>query len=286
MQERQKNNRPQRLWIIVLFALATVLLSGCDNSVSILDRDLGVYSVYGSLNIHENVNYIRIKDLNARLVKDSTRSIDATVTLKNLQKGTSEVLKDTVVQFDNLYTHNFRSTMEITPATTYRVTIEHPNKETVRATATTPRIADTSVEPKHADCETPITVTFAPVRDPNDLDVAIGIQRSGGMRWVFSFHASPSTDASDDTVHLSFTPLNVLDAIFKLNPNRADHPVWCHELDSDEITIRYTHYGPDFFGNTPSDSLNVPGGIGRFGGMYDDSFSFPIDTTNICAPFC
>lgn len=284
MQERLKSNRPLRLWAIVFLALSTGLISGCDNSVNILDRDSGSYSVYGALNVHEDVNYIRIKDLNAPLVEDSTRTFEATVSLENLQTGTSEVLKDTTVQFENVYTHNFRSTLEITPATKYRVTVEHPNGRTTQATATTPRIAETSVEPKHADCETPITITFEPVQDPNDLDVTIGIKRSGKMRWISSFHPSPGN--GDDAAHLSFTPLNVLDAIFKLNLNKPDHPVWCHQLDSDEMTIRYTHYGPDFFGDTPSDSLNVPGGVGRFGGMYDDSFSFTIDTTNICAPFC
>lgn len=276
---------PRSILALVLLVSVVVLFPGCDNSVNILDRDTGLYSIYGALDIYADVNHIRVKNLNTPLVGDSTRTIGATVTLKNLRTGTSEILRDSIIQFENVYTHNFRTTLEIMPDTEYRITIEHSDGRTARATATTPHIAETDAVPEGEDCETPIRVQFEPVASPNAIEAELGFDYGGLQHWTPVFKTR-SSDSNPDLVFLQFTPKQLLDAVFKPDSPLGGKEVWCHELDNNKIYARYTHFGPDFGGDTPSDSLNVPGGIGVFGGFYEDSFSFPIDTTNVCAPFC
>lgn len=285
MLARSERHRPLLGLAVLLAASFGLLVSGCDNSVTILDRDTGLYSVYGALDINAETNYIRVKNLNTPLVADSTRTLEATVTLENRRTGTSMVLEDSVVQFEGVYTHNFRTTMDITPDTEYQVTVEHPAGRTAQATATTPPVAETDVNPRGEPCETPIRIAFEPVASPSQLDPEIGFDFGGMQRWTPAFR--PRADESNpDRVFVQFTPKQLLDAVFKPESPLGGQEVWCHELDSNELYVRYTHLGPDFGADTPSDSLNVPGGIGQFGGFYEDSFSFQIDTVNVCAPFC
>ena len=269
----------------VLLLGVPVLVAGCDNSVDILDRDTGLYSVYGALDINAEINSIRVKNLNTPLVDDSTRTLDATVTLENRRTGTSQVLKDSIVQFENVYTHNFRTTMPINPDTKYRLTVKHPDGRTAQATATTPPLAETNVNPRGKACETPIRIAFEPVASPKNLEPEIGFEIDGQRRWTPAFRPR-SNESNADLVFVQFTPKQLLDAVFKPDSPLGGQEVWCHELDSNTLFVRYTHLGPDFSGDTPSDSLNVPGGLGQFGGYYEDSFTFKIDTMNVCAPFC
>lgn len=275
---------PLGLAILLIVAVAS-LISGCENNISVLDQETGLYSVYGALDINADTNYIRVRNLNTPLVGDSTRTLEATVTFENSRTGTSMVLEDSIVQFEGVYTHNFRTTADITPNTEYRVTVEHPDGRTAQATATTPAIAKTSVDPRGGDCETPIRITFDPVASAGQLDPELGFNYGGTRRWTPTFRPQ-TTGVAPGQVFLQFTPKQLLDAVFKPDSPFGGKEVWCHELDSEDLYVRYTHFGPDFSEDSSSDSLNVPGGIGQFGGFYEDSFEFEIDTANVCAPFC
>lgn len=134
------------------------------------------------LDIYENPNYIRIHDLNIPLTEDSTKTNDATVTLENINENTTEILQDSIIQFDEVYTHNFKTSMDITSETSYQLTIERTDGRAITATATTPRIADTDVEPTGENCVTTITtikLIFKPVIDRHHLEASIGFDYHG-----------------------------------------------------------------------------------------------------------
>lgn len=265
---------------VIYFIVFTAVISGCDNTMDPFDEEKGLYSIYGYLDLNEEVNYIRVKDLNKPLPTDSTDTIDATVILENLNNNTKEILQDTLVQFNDIYTHNFRTAMEITPGTSYQITVERSDGKSVTATATTPHVADVSLEPTGQDCITPIEMTFKPVSGRYDLDLSIGFDYNEIRYWV-----SPDADHfEEELVIFRFTPLNILDKIF-YPPGPDSERVWCHMLDHDNLFVRYTHYGPDFE-DTGSDSLDIPGETVKFGALYEDSFSFPIDLVQICPPLC
>ncbi len=279
----------------VLVFLSLVFLffnSGCENALQPLDRDNGVYSIYGILDLKKEENFVRVKDLNRTLLEDTAGTIDATVVIEDLQTGNSDVMQDSIVTFDGVKTHNFYTGMEILPDTRYRVSVERSDGRTVTAEAITPSIANTDVDPVMETCKTPIYVTFNPVEDRNDLGLSAGFNFKGKLHWV-SLREDIATgpgdiDKSEKTEIFSFTPKSILD-LFTGNTglfSSGAEELWCHQLDNDQFYIRYTHYGPDFFDNTTSDSLQIPGGTGRFGALYNDTLNFKIDTTNICKPNC
>lgn len=258
-----------------------LLLGGCDNSLSPFNRTDGFYSIYGHLDLYEAHNYIRVKDLNSPLRGDSTRKFPGTVTFENLDTGNSEVMEDTVIRFDDVYAHNFRTSLPMRPGDRYRVRAESPSGETAYAAATAPRIAGREVKPTGENCVTPIRMAFRPVESHTNLSVEIGIEYNNKRFW-----ATGTTHEGDEPgetlVSMSpitqiFTPQIVIDNALE----GLDLEVECYMLDTVRLYVRYTHYGPDFFEKIESDSLDIPGGIGRFGALYRDSFSFVIDTTRV-----
>lgn len=259
--------------------------SGCDNSLDPLDEERGVYSIYGYLNIYEDINYIRVKNLNTSLQQDTTDQIDAEVTFENLDSGLTETLEDTIVEFEGIKTHNFKTTIDIKPETKYRVEVERSDGRTTSATATAPPIAKTDVNPVGANCTTPVDISFEPVQNQLALKVDIGFDYNNTTYWVRSNRFI--TD-SEDKITISVTPFRILEEVFAVPPapnnSYQEGEVFCHELNSDIFKVHYSHYGPDLFTNTISDTLRIPGGTGRFGALYKDSFSFKIDTTPLCPP--
>lgn len=256
--------------------LLLLLSSGCDNSMNAFDEEEGLYSIYGYLDLHEDINYIRIKDINETL-QDSDGVIDAKVTFENLDNSTSEILQDTVVEFDGVKTHNFRTTLDINPDTEYRVTAERSDGKTASATAITPYIAETSVNPMGENCSTTVNIDFEPVRSKNSLWVDVGFYYNQDLFWV---PINTLLIEIGNKVNATFTPMMLINEAFE------GETIYCFELSDDTFEVRYTHYGPGIYEEAVSDSIGIPGGSGRFGAFYKDSFSFPIDTTGICPPSC
>lgn len=277
------------VYLVLVFSL---LFAGCDNSIQPLDREKGVYSIYGTLNLKKDKNFVRVKDLNRTLLEDTSGTIDAKVSIEDLQTGEMDIMRDSIVSFEGVKTHNFYTDMDISPDTRYRVSVERSDGRTVFAEAETPSLARTNVEPVMEDCLTPINVSFTPVEKRNNLGLIFGFNYDGEIKWV-PFRESLSSgpgelDNDTNTVIFTFTPKNILDTFTGANNffSSDAEGIWCHQLDDDNFYVRYTHYGPDSFANTTSDSLQIPGGTGRLISLYVETFSFRIDTVNICKPNC
>lgn len=258
-----------------LTVLLFVLVS-CDNSIYPFNEEKGLYSIYGYLDLYEDVNHIRVKDLNKTLIQDTINAIDAEVTFKNLKKGATQVLEDTVVKFDGVKTHNFFTTMGINPNTEYQVSVKTSDEKAITATTTTPYIADTHVHPMGANCTTQVQINFEPVRSQFALRVELGFYYKQKLFWL---RAHNYKYENENGVNIFFTP-------YKLLNDRFEESLVCEELSDDLIDVRYTHYGPDLYGTAVSDVFEIPGGVGRFGAYYNDTFSFPIDTLSLCPPYC
>lgn len=287
-------NFPKSIWVYLALFFC-MFYGGCDNSIQPLDRQNGVFSIYGILDLREDVNFVRVKDLNRTLLQDTAGTIDATVVIEDLQNGNSDVMQDSIVAFDGVKTHNFYTGMDILPDTRYRVSVERSDGRTVSVEAETPSRARTNVEPVMEDCLTRIRVTFSPIRSRNNLSLTFGFNYKG-QRWWVNPRANSLGDPSDfieddDIQDYSFTPKSILDLY---PPGSGDSPfeedngieIWCHQLDNDQFYIRYTHFGPGFPESSTSDSLEIPGGAGRLGALYTDTLNFQIDTLNICKPNC
>jgi len=232
----------------IVLLLPLLIIVGCENRVEVLDRSKGSFSVYGGLNLFSDTNYVRVKDLNQPLTDDSTRRLDATVTLTNLSTGTSQTLVDSVRTFDGVNTHNFRTTLDIEPQTSYRVTVEDDSRRT-QETTIAPQIATVDAGPTGRVCNVPIRITFDGVEDPENLEVAVGVEYRGRERWTFP--GEPDDVEGEDQVSVEFMPIRILDGIFQqCGPFGSLREVWCHDLSRNDLLIRYTHFGEEPEANT------------------------------------
>lgn len=260
--------------------IAGLLIAGCDNSLQPLNTEKGIYSIYGFIDVNADVNYIRIKDMNIPLVDDTTQTIDAAVTLTDLNTGASQVLQDSVVQFANVSTHNFRTTMDIQPETTYRIRVEGSDGRSVSATTTTPGIAQYNAEPTGEQCDTPITIRFEPVDEETLIILRLTFMLGGQQFGAQQLLQAPVTGEYNGILTHRFSPLQLI------RDSVNDSDLHCWSMDTEYIEARYIHFGPDYeFGgeSNVSDSLTVPGGAGQFVGLLRNSFSIRIDTTEISA---
>lgn len=280
------------VYLALVFCL---FFAGCDNTIQPLDRENGVYSIYGALDLREDVNFVRVKDLNRTLLEDTSGTIDAIVVIEDLQSGDTDVMQDSIVSFEGVKTHNFYTAMDILPETRFRVSVERSDGRTVSAETITPSFAQTNVDPVMEDCLTRINVTFTPVQNRTSLSLRFGFNYEG-QRWWVNPRANVLGNPSDfgsggDSQTYSFTPKTIIDLY---PPGEGDNPfdnddgieLWCHQLDNGQFYIRYTHYSQDYFDTTTSDSLQIPKGTGRLISLYKDTLNFRIDTVNVCKPNC
>ncbi len=264
--------------------LPLLFIASCENSIDPLDEERGIYSIYGAINMNSDVNYIRVRDLNVPIRDGEIVDFNAEVTLQNLYSSDLEILKDTLVEFDGIYVWNFESTMPIEPETKFEVAVENPEGVRVSATATTPNFASAAVLSDMPDCTTSVEIDIGPILSGN-IQAEIGFRWLGRIHWVsytpqnVPIDFPKQTEMDERTLEIRVTPLSVM-------TQALDEPRWCHELESELFYYRYTHYGPDFFDETISDTLDIPGGSGNLGAFYDQQGTFRIDTAKVCQPFC
>lgn len=260
------------VYIFHLILIVSTLFLGmqaCDTGIDGLNEEKGIYSIYGYLDMKKDTNFVRVKNLNTPLTATSSDSIDAKVTLKNLVTGNTSILKDSVIDFDGVKTHNFMTTMNLQPDTEYQLKVQRSDGRSLSATASTPYLANRELKPSNPVCEGPTELVFEPVRDKFALDLKISFLYEGQRYWV---NANNRLEEKGDGVVASFWFENIVKAPF------SPELVFCNELSSDIFTIQYYHYGPDLFEDNVSDSINIPGGAGRFGAFYKESFTVQVDT--------
>lgn len=281
-------------WCVLLFA---VLLAGggCENSIEPFSGK-GRYAIYGYVSPSSDLQSIRVKPLPIPITKIDSNSLDATVTLANLTDGTSEVLKDSIVTFEDegstVLTHNFWTDTPVLPGTKYRVSIEGPDGSVTRATATTPERREGEVSPKHGTCLDNFTVDFRHI-DARRLWRTV-LEVKYREEW-HEITMEEIGETEEGTLALTFNPERVLKGLipFQQLPEGRNSRCWyaprCSELESDTIAVRFTYLGPDWYGDIPEDSVRydplrsyfVTNGLGFFGALGRAQTSVSVDTTEI-----
>lgn len=257
-------------WFFVALIGIGTLLSGCDNTLDPFAEDTGLYSIYGYLSFSGS-NFIRVKDLNTPPTSDSTRSLDATVRLENLETGTTETLIDSVVVFDGVYTHNFRMKQPVVRGATYRLTVERADGRRTRATATMPR-GTLDVEPSPSDtvdCSGEVLLHLRNARKLSTVTLSVAVSWEDSIHWADQGTVDQATGFVPWRIVQQALPNHVLNTI-------DDREAYCTLLDEHEFRIAYTHYGPDW----PADSVltdptasRIENGLGVFGGFRRDTLS-------------
>ena len=272
--------------------LALFILKSCEQNFDPFEDGEAAFSVYGSLSIDQTPNYIRIKDLHEAFIEDSTYSYNYDVTFENLTNDTTYALRDTIIDFGGLKTHNLILDDLLKPKRKYRITIENDDGAKTQSIATTPGIAEPEVIPEGAGCYDTIQIRFENVVKPEQLHVELGFPFDEG---IYRAHISGSFsefhhNEEKNVWYIEGTMRNLLKYAF---PPTGDGPpcsqppaVWCWNLDSDEIQVDYYHLGPEWESEyrveesrSPIEAPDVDGGLGFFGAYAKGSFSFRIDTT-------
>lgn len=287
--------RPMKLW--VRLAAIVILLGGCDTTIDPVRED--TLSVYGYLSTTADRQFIRVKPLDEPLRSDANRDVDVTVTLQNVDTGTTHHLRDSVIVFvdegDSLVTHNFWTDADIAPETTYRLTVERDGEVVTTAKTTTPTSVVPKTLPQEGNCLTQFRVRF-------DNEPWGPIRLQGAFAYDGQRHRVPiDTDLqtpSRAAPYVEFVPeSDLLDARIPgkdritvlFGPDLL--PPRCLELDSDTIRVRYVYASPnwhefDVEGSDPTDFIQyvenaqVKNGQGFFGALHRGQVAVTVDTSD------
>lgn len=279
-----------RSLFLILFLVVTLI--GCgERTINPYEDDEGIFSIYGALDVGENPNVIRIRNLSEPLQTNSSFPLDATVTFKNLQTGSETVLNDSIVHFPAGRTHNFILNENLETDSQYQVTVERSDGAISQAIVTTPGLTEVSYTPLDIFyCEEPMQIQFDNVEPPEFIKMEVGVLYQGKEHWApVDLVGEFEYDINQDMMVMDIRPRNLLVNIF--TPPLPDIPnfntyllfptVLCDELDRELFMFRYTHFGPDWDEvlvdeETPIDIETgfVENGLGFLGAYRRGSFSF------------
>lgn len=262
-------------WLCIL---ACIPISGCDNTFEPLDKETGVYAIYGALDLDEGRNYIRVRDLNAPFTAEATWELDAGVVFENLETGVKTTLESERKEYDGVYLHNFVVDQEILPNTNYRLTSTRSDGIEVSVSTLTPSRPVLSASPTEANCYQPITVTFS---------------STNGGKIVYTLHFEleeikfktpivlKEKDDNPGSISFTFTPID------ELRTYRAS----CFEMKGTNFDLYYTYYSEDLYQYeeipTMRDPFNIFQSTQVLGAFFRaPPFSIPIDTSKVCPQEC
>lgn len=281
---------PVFVTLFLAFAMANL---SCEEDFEAFEGDSYPFSIYGYITPDYRTNYIRVQDLTSPLIADSTAELDATVLLENVETGNETVLEDSVVQFEDVYFHNFVVRKSIEFDHKYRLTIQQDDGPNTTTTATTPRKTTNSSYTPVDRCDVNRTFTIDNVADKRNLDeVLIGYHIDGMKRW-FEVPDGDIYESEPNTFSFSYEPMDIIN--MHLNEEDYDDDEWefieneCYEMANDRFVIQYTVLSDDWFGQdirpiNPLETKDIDGGLGLFGGLYEDEFEVEIDTMEL--PYC
>ena len=266
-------------------------LFSCENSLDPLDKETGLYSVYGAFNLREQTNFIRVRELNTPFTEAGTSVIDAKVTVKVLEDEEELELEGEVVKYFDLFHHNFEYAEQAAPNTSYQLTVERSDGASVSLRMTTPTIPSPTTAPVNQKCNFPVTFELEPVEGstaviylgyPVGVDSVQNISDRTEWRWGPKYVFGPNGNEQPRTVSFTFSPFYELREILPFrNPNNL-----CYEtLTTANIFLRYEHYGPGFYEELTRDTLDIMN-THRFGAFYYDTLAVLIDTLQRCGPEC
>lgn len=273
------------------------LIVGCDATVDPVRKD--TYSVYGYVSTSADRQFIRVKPLETPLRADANRDLDVTVTLRDLDTGTTHSLRDSVIVFvddgDSLVTHNFWTDADIHPKTTYRLKVEGDGGVVTTAETTTPTNAPPTPIPQEGNCLTQFRIRFdeaaqKPLRIqgefaydgqrhkvPIDGDLVTPTGKAPYLDFIPESELLDTRIPGNETINIPFGP--------SLLPPR------CLDLDSDTLRVYYVYGSRNWheFDVDSSDPLNfihyvedtqVENGQGFFGALHRDQVAVRVDTSD------
>lgn len=254
------------------FDLATLLLSiivvslvslSCDHNISPIAPKAIEYSIYGPLNIGADTNHIRVHDTNEVLSPESTQNQDITVILTNLDTGANELLVDSVVQYGNIFSHNYRIQMPIEYDTRYKLFWEDEKGFEGSLITQTTKQSEMTVSTDTIGCYDPFYIELDNIDleagERLDAEVAIHV----GGRWYWTFVRQYSDyNAETNTLVLGWSAFGISYIIFA---GPGTPPPDCKDFSSKVVKFRFNHIGYMLDREPPEE-----GNIDSLSGVYKE----------------
>lgn len=233
------------------------------------------YSIFGYLDAAAHTNVVRVEPLRDSMLARAPDTLNAEVTLTNLSTGEENTLRDSL--YPDLSVHNFYTTTEIQPETSYRLRAEGPGgvetvaETTIPDTFPTPEVTDpASLDDEFSNGRTGVRVE--------------GVERLATVKALYYLVNPPNFTSIVDVsevVHVSDT--------FRTNEEIINVD-FSHRDDFDRINnqgreivrieVVVAAAGPDWpeFAELdlemeahPDIASNVEGGVGLLGGVVSDT---------------
>lgn len=145
----QKGKRLRR---IALRGGIVLVLAACEKPFEPIQANDYVFSIYGHLEATADTQWVRVTPIRTTLAT-APGPIDAVVSLQEVETGTTVVMSDSLGRYlpvnlggDELYAHNFFTTMPMVPGRHYRLTAARSDGATASATVLIPVIQDPVLE--------------------------------------------------------------------------------------------------------------------------------------------
>ncbi len=271
--------------------IATAVIIGCDNSLEpIAERQKNKYSIYGTLNVSKNINYIRVHDTSEPINSNDPKELSLVAFLDNQITTTREVLTGQNVRFEDIYTQNFLIGSVIEYGTEYVFSLQDETgyKDSIQV-FTPPKARAVLVNPE-GDCDqVKISLEVSPVDFEQDEFVEVGLSFIfNGKEFFHGDGYGRNNDGfeiirTDSVYSVAFWPNNVINPAIGIRPgpgNDAER-ITCIEEDITLLKLKYFHYGKPGFGikNSIIDDQLVSVNNKKVLGLYEEEFELLLDTT-------
>lgn len=125
-------------WTVLLLGLAFVLWSGCDAAVDPFLESDRQYTLFGTLDMQQDTQYVRVVPIREALAPEPDGSLQATFTSEDLVTGRVVTWRDSLVTFgDGSQGHVFYAPLRLQTGHTYRIEVRAPDSDVVTWAETT-----------------------------------------------------------------------------------------------------------------------------------------------------
>jgi len=282
-----------RIYLTLLLLIFTI--TSCDRVIDPFEKNIGTYSVYGSLDIDDKQHAIRVKNVSVPFLADSSIGYDGLKVYFQYPDNKSIQLQDTIINFNGNYTYNYLLKDQLQPATEYSLKLIFDEDQEAYSTISTPGITiPDSIPERLNSCYQVVRIFFENVKNPEFINADVGVIYQGQMQWAKIGRVDKIDYVSDTNrmeVRLSVTNLLVdlfpppPEATVGIPPRFWLPTVNCNELDQFTMFFRYIHFGKEWkdFRGTEFldldflDSGDIQNGVGFIGAIRQGEFSFDFE---------
>ena len=157
--------------LLALLMVATVLLSGCDQTLEPIVGEDRPFTLWGFLDAHADIQRVRVFTIEERLGVDRSGPIDAVVTSTNLTTLETVEWTDREITFsDSSVGHVFEAELRVEYEESYRLEVRRSDGQTSSAEVTIPPAVEVELVDERNRVVIPAIIHGKP---PNLVDVSV-----------------------------------------------------------------------------------------------------------------